>query len=153
MIIINKYNEFKKALRNIITKSQDFSDFFRNVKTIEDTKKEFRKELQMIVNKWARDDGHTHPPVYISYKPKISLSGLYFSKYWTGGIVIFVLRSSSYPCDLEDLEVAEFDEIMDTLRHEYIHHILRNIGCDMQGQQHTPFFYKILKERFAKEEK
>ncbi|MEM5831123.1 MAG: hypothetical protein ABIM98_08895 [candidate division WOR-3 bacterium] len=146
--IKEKYEEFRRALEKIIREAVDMKDFFRKVKKIERLKREFRKELQLLVNQWAREDGHTHPPVYISYKPKISIRGLYFPKGWTGGIVIFVIDACDYPCDPEDLEIVDLDDILDTLKHEYIHHLLRNIGCGTKGKIHTPLFYDTYKKRF-----
>lgn len=144
-----KYEEFRTALEQVISQSQSIFDFFRKVKAIEPLKQGLRKELQTMVNRWAKEDGHTHPPVYISYRPKISVAGRYFPKGWTGGIVIFVLNAPTYPCDPEDLEIANFEKVLDILKHEYIHHLLRNTGLGVKGSKHTQFFYETLKKRFG----
>jgi len=84
---------------------------------------QIRKGLQEVLNEWADRDGKKHIPVYISNKPKVKLSGLYFEKGKTGGaITLFPVRAEAYkPINA----ILDFDELVTIMKDSYAKHLAR----------------------------
>jgi len=101
---------------------------------VKEVKASLRKELQEMVNDWASRDHKRHIPVYISLKPKVKLRGLYYPKPRGGGsIVIFPIEIDGVPA--KQVRVRSRQEILETLKHEYAHHLSRDIP-------HGPDFWR-----------
>lgn len=121
-----------------------------NSKRIEKAKKELRKELQDIIRKWCKIDKKRVIPVYISLKPKIKYEGLYFKKSrGPNSIVIFPIRLLRYPYDpnsSKDFYVVSKEKVLETLCHEYSHHLTKNeIDNKKHGKEFWENYFKVKK--------
>lgn len=107
---------------------------------VDKVKKELREKLQEKLNKWSKKDHKRHIPVYISLKPKIKVKGRYFAKSrGNGSIVIYPIQALSYP--ITNFIIMGYDDMLLTLKHEYTHHLTRDIP---HGEAFQRNFRKVL---------
>ena len=114
-----------------------FTQECRRCKTLEEVwrddgvkaaKKALREKFQKKVSGWAEKDRKTRPPVYISLKPKVKPLGMYFAKQrGKGNIVLFPIRAEKKPPITDEFHVLSEEEMLETLKHEYAHHVARDI--------------------------
>ena len=117
-----------KELSDVIKGSNvSLKEIWSNPK-LKEVEKEIRKYLQEKAISWAVKDHKKHPAVYISNKPKRKLLGLYYQKSrGNGSIVIFPIRVTPVEGGIAFQRFLSLEEMMETLKHEYSHHLAQDI--------------------------
>jgi hypothetical protein len=111
--------------------------------------KRLRDHFQAIAGQWYDRDGLKHIPIYISLKPKRTLYGKYLygiGKSGRASIVLYPIRAHQAPPIDRQFSIRDYQGLLDTLCHEYAHHVDPAAGHSRRFQRNQDKIKARLKE-------